>query len=125
MPIALVIPANPGDRQRLIFVLMGKDFHLADAADALLLRKEDPGVDTGEIDLALGRNELEHGAIRARITELRANDPFKFPSKADLDKLEQALRDLEDAIARTVALNALIRAADGVVKAVPARSTKA
>lgn len=124
-PLALVIPANPGERQRLIFILMGKVQSLFDAADELLLRRPKPGEDIGAIDHCLGRNKLERDACRARIDQLRASAPYKFPDKPSLEKLETALRDLRGAIAASAALTALIQATDGVVQTLSAASTEA
>ena len=123
-PLSLVIPANPGERQRLIFVLMEKFKSLLDADDELLLRRPQPGVDIGAIDRCLGRSKLERNACRARIDQLRASDPYKFPDEQTLDKLETALRALRDAIAGSAALSALIEATDGVVETLGAASTE-
>ena len=118
-----LLPASPGDRQRLVSILREKEVGLRDAADQLLQERNKPGVNIGAVNLALDRNQLERDACRARINQLRAGDLFTFPDQPQIDELEAALRALEDAVARSAAVNDLIAASDDLIRSLTTTST--
>ena len=114
------------NRRRVMMHLITKYLKLDDLATALqaqLIRTTAP-VLYDEIALMLAETRAEQSLCKARYDALDADQPFADPGPAAENQLLDAIKTVDIAIQTNAAINALLEAAHGMIKAYAAKSTK-
>lgn len=72
-----------------------------------------------EIDIELGRVDLEVQLINATLSDLAHNIPMAFPSEDQVRRLRELVAELQRRINASAAVGQLIAAGDAVIQAFP------
>ncbi len=124
-PAAALAPSQPTleqQRQMILLMLERKFRSLLHCAQELNQRLQDPQSPRILIETHLASNGAERQLVLARHDQIQNGSQFRFPSEADLQALRAAIANLETAVARTAAVEALIQAGNTVIETVRANT---
>jgi hypothetical protein len=119
-PNRSIIVDHDGQRDHLLISLGLQLLAVSNTLMALSQKAADPTYDQAKVDELVEQQVL----IEARIEEIKADGPFKYPSDAEVSALGKACDALNNMDVQTCAATALIDAANKVVAALPLSSTK-
>jgi hypothetical protein len=115
-----IVLDHDDQRDHLVLVLTSQDLTISLALIALSKKTADPTYDQAEVDDLV----LQQNLIEARISEIKNEAPFKYPSDAEITALGKACDVLQNMDMKTAAVQSIVVAANEVVAALPVSSTK-
>lgn len=108
------------DKETLLLIINRKLRALADADGTLAAALANPANNRAVIQTQLDADALESNLLDARFNEIEADGVFKFPSPAEIQNLRNAITTLENDIAQSAAVTAIILDAATVASTVKA-----
>src|SRR6266851_7152111 len=88
---------------------------LSDAIQALIAASADPASDKAVIQTHLAACKLERTLLSAKYDAIKAGgEDFHFPSPAEIQNLQTAVANLETAVAKSAAVDELLKSAAAV-----------
>jgi hypothetical protein len=110
---------DEGQRQPMLILIEYKWGKLLEIDD--ILSKAAP---SAEIQTHLNANGIERSLLKAIHDQIDSGSDFKFPSSAQIAAFRKAVSDLDDVVRKSGGIDALVKAGNTLIEAMPADGIK-